>query len=59
MLALDRRHRRARPVSGAQKAPPWLRWICDLTVGTLTLVAFLAVAFAALYLRARLGMPGS
>jgi len=35
----------------------WLAWIRDVASGALTLVAFLAVAFTALYLRARLGLP--
>lgn len=57
MTALDSYHLRTQTSPRTRESRAWLRWICGVAVGTVTFIAFLAVAFAALYLRARLGMP--
>lgn len=48
MTTLDFHHQRAAASPIRQETHEWLAFIGDLTRGTITLVAFLAVAFVAL-----------
>jgi hypothetical protein len=55
MTTLDPIH--GHPVPTAGERHVWLAWIRDLAIGIVMLLAFLVVAAAGFYVRARLGLP--
>ncbi len=57
MTTLDFTLRRALPLPAMRQLRARLALLRDVAIGALLLLVFLVVAFAAFYLRARMGLP--